>query len=363
MPDIARADEGLAHAHEQIKRADEQLTRLTEQLARMERDDARPPSARPGPHGPGSHEPGSQEPGAQDWLARTCPQPPPGGRPALRTLVGLSLAACITVAALLVLLLSYGDGPTLIVARWAPQPVSTPSLPPENPPSPAQPAPSTFQVAAAESAPAQATPPQATTLAQAAPQDAAPAAPAALPDQTQLLQTIARDLANLERNIEQLKANQQQIASDNSKAIGELKASQEEMKRALAKVSEQSPPKTSQPRRRRRSRLRPCASPSGRLSGRRRERGLDIRREWIYDDLVAVDSVIIEASGTLQHRPARSDRRRRIAHGDHREEAPAKSHRTVIASHLCRLIPLANFGKRAQPVAADESVRAAYCNS
>ena len=111
------------------------------------------------------------------------------------------------------------------------------------------------------------------TLAQAAPQDAAPAAPAAPPDQTQLLQTIARDLANLERTIEQLKANQQQMAGDNSKAIGELKASQEEMKRVLAKVSEQNPPKTSQalPRHRRagRSRRRPCASPSGRVSGRR----------------------------------------------------------------------------------------------
>ena len=115
---IAGADEGLAHAHEQIKRADEQLTRLTEQLARMERDDAHPSSARLGSHEPGPHEPS--------------PQPPPGGRPALLTLVGLSLAACITVAALLALLLSYGDGPTLIVARWAPQPASTPTLPPEN---------------------------------------------------------------------------------------------------------------------------------------------------------------------------------------------------------------------------------------
>ena len=85
------------------------------------------------------------------------------------------------------------------------------------------------------------------------------------PDQTQLLQTIARDLANLERTIEQLKANQQQMANDNSKAIGELKASQEEMKRALAKVSEPTPPKRHSLRHRlRRSRLRPCASPSGR---------------------------------------------------------------------------------------------------
>jgi hypothetical protein len=266
---VARTDEGLAHAHEQIKRADEQLTRLTEQLARMERDDARPPSAGAGPQAPGSQAPGLHEPG---------PQPPSGGRPTLLTLVGLSLAACITVAALLVLLLSYGDGPTLIVARWAPQPVSTPSLPPENLPSPA-PAPSTFQVAAAESAPAQATPPQATTLAQAAPQDVAPTAPAALPDHTQLLQTMVRDLANLERNIEQLKANQSQIASDNSKAIEELKASQEEMKRVLAKVTEQGLPKTSQPPAQPAPALRkPERTPP---QARARPR---YPREWMYDD-------------------------------------------------------------------------------
>jgi hypothetical protein len=268
----AGADEGLAHAHEQIKRADEQLTRLTEQLARMERDDAHPPSARLGSHGPGPHGPS--------------PQPPPGGRPALLTLVGLSLAACITVVALLVLLLSYGDGPTLIVARWAPQPVSTPSLSPENLPSPAQPAPSTFPVAATESAPAQATPSQAANLAQAAPQDAAPTAPAALPDNVELLQTIVRDLANLERNIEQLKANQQQMAGDNSKAIGELKASQEEIKRVLAKVSEQNPPRTSQPS------SPPPTQPAPSLrkpertfqSPQARTRPRYYPREWMYDD-------------------------------------------------------------------------------
>ncbi|MBU6461291.1 MAG: hypothetical protein KGL35_31990 [Bradyrhizobium sp.] len=73
----------------------------------------------------------------------------------------------------------------------------------------------------------------------APPQDAAPTANTALPDQTQLLQTIARDLANVERNIEQLKADQQQMARENSKAIGELKASQDEMKQELVKVSEQ----------------------------------------------------------------------------------------------------------------------------
>jgi hypothetical protein len=245
---IARADERLARAYEQIARADEQLARVTEQLAKMERDTAHPPSAEPGP------------------------QPPPG-RPVLRALVGLLLAACI---AALVLQSSYGGGARLIVARWAPQLVSIPSLPPENPPFPAQPAPSTVQVAAAETAPSQATP-----LAQTAPQDAAPTTAAALPDHTQLLQTMARDLANAERNIEQLKANQQQMASDSSKAIGELKASQDEIKRVLARVSEQNPPKTSppptQPTPTLRKPERTLQSPHARVRPR-------IPREWIYED-------------------------------------------------------------------------------
>ena len=243
-------DEQLAHAHEQIARAGEDLARLSEQLAKIERDATRPA------------------------LAGSRSQSPPG-KPALRALVGLPLAACIVVAAL-VLQSSYGGGAKLVVARWAPQLVSTPSLPPENPPLPAQPAPSTVQVAAAEAAP-----PQATSLAQTAPQDAAPTATAALPDHTQLLQTIVRDLANLERNIEQLKANQQQIASDNSKAIEELKASQAEIKRVLARVSEQNLPKTSspptQPTPTLRKPERTLQSPQVRARPR-------IPREWMYDD-------------------------------------------------------------------------------
>jgi hypothetical protein len=208
-----RADEHIARAYEQIAQADEQLARVTEQLAKMGLDAARPPSAGPGP------------------------QPPPG-RPARRAPVGLLLLACIVVAAL-VLQSSYSGGAKLIVAHWAPQFVST-SLPEH--PFPVQPAPSTVQMAAAESAPPPATPP-----AQTAPQDATPTATAALPDHTQLLQTIARDLANVQRDIEQLKANQQQIASDNSRAIEQLKASQEEMKRQLARISEQNLSKSSPP--------------------------------------------------------------------------------------------------------------------
>ena len=251
---IARADEQLAHAHEQIARADKELARLSEQVAKMERDAARTPSAGSG--------------------LQSAPR-----RPALRALVGLPLAACIVVAAL-VLQSSYGGGTKLIGAGWAPHLVSTPSLPPENAPLPAQPAPSIVQVAAAE----EAAPPKATPVAQTAPQDAAPTATAALPDQTQLLQTMARDLANLQRNIEQLKANQQQIASDNSKAIEELKASQEEIKRVLATVSEQNLPKTLP--------LSPPTRPTPTLR-KRPERRLQspyarawprIPRDWIYDE-------------------------------------------------------------------------------
>jgi hypothetical protein len=246
---IARADECLAHAYEQIARADEQLARVSEQLAKMERDAARPPSAEPGP------------------------QSPPR-RPALRALVGLPLAACIVVAAL-VLQSSYGGGAKL-VARWAPQLVSTPSLPPENPPFPTQPAPSTVQVAAAEAAL-----PQATLLAQTAPQDAPPTATAAVPDHTRLLQTMAHDLANVERNIEQLKANQQQIASDNSKAIEQLKASQEEIKRVLARVSEQNLPKTSPPPTKPSPTLRKPERTLQSPHARARPR---IPREWMYEE-------------------------------------------------------------------------------
>jgi hypothetical protein len=228
---IARADEQLAHAHEQIALANEELTRLSEHLAKMEREAARPPSAGPGP------------------------QSPPG-RPALRVLVGLPLAACIVAA--LVLRASYGGGAKLDVTRWAPQLVSTPSLPPANAPRPAQPAPPVVQVAAAGAAPPPATPPAPAVSQDATPaaprpaptttpQDAKPSATAALPDQTQLLQTIAADLANMRRDIEQLKANQQQIASDNSRAIEQLKANQEEMKRQIARISEQNLSKASPP--------------------------------------------------------------------------------------------------------------------
>jgi hypothetical protein len=228
---IARADERLAHLHEQIARADQQLARITQQLAKMEHDSARRRSAGPRPQSP-------------------------LGRPGLGALVDLPLAACIVVAAL-VLPSSYGGGAKLAVARSAPQLVSTPSLLPENPPFPAQPAPSPVQVVAADPTRA-----QATRLAQTAPQGAAPPATEALSDQTQLLQTIARGLAKVERDIE------------------ELKASQEEMKRAIARVPEQNLPKTSSPP----TQPPPTLRKSERTLPHARARPRIPREEWYYSD-------------------------------------------------------------------------------
>jgi hypothetical protein len=125
------------------------------------------------------------------------------------------LAACIGVAAI-AWQSSYGDA--AIIARWAPQRVVTSSPPLENP-----------------------------GLAQTAPEDVALTA-ALSPELTQLLQSMARDLATLGQGIEQLKASQEQMARDNANAAEQLKASQEQMARVIAKASEQSlRPKISAP--------------------------------------------------------------------------------------------------------------------
>jgi hypothetical protein len=101
---IARLEERLAHAYEQIAHRDEQLTRLTEQLSGLEHDVAR------------------------HRLAVVEPRPAPG-RPALRGLIGLLVAACIFTAAF-VSQSSHGTAAMQTIARWAPQLVSSLPLPP-----------------------------------------------------------------------------------------------------------------------------------------------------------------------------------------------------------------------------------------
>jgi hypothetical protein len=174
-----------------------------------------------------------QAPGDRHWF----------GRPAVRGFVGLLLAACIGVAA-------YDDAAKQIIAKWAPLLVQTSSLPLENPGLPAQPTPPAVQADATMAAPSQPAP-----LAQTRqPEGVAPAA-ALSPESAQLLQTMARDLATvrqeneqLKASIEQLKTNQEQMTRDNARAAEQFKASQEQMARDIAKASEQSlPPKISAP--------------------------------------------------------------------------------------------------------------------
>jgi hypothetical protein len=196
---IARADERLAHAYQQIAHADEQLARVNDQLSKLDHDAATSPSA----------------------VLRRLPS---RDRPMLRGFSGLLLAACVFVAAF-VSQSSHGDAARPIIARWARQLILTSSPPLGKPELPAQPSPSGVQMAAAELVP-----PQPVSSGRAAAQDAAPTAAPVSPELAQLLQTMARDLANVEQGIEQ------------------LKASQEQMTRLIAKASEQNfRPKTSAP--------------------------------------------------------------------------------------------------------------------
>ena len=214
---VARADERLAHAYEQIARADEQLARVTEKLSKMEEDATHyPPAA-------------------------LRPKPSRGGV-ALRGLIGLLLAACIVVAAF-ASKSSYGDAAKLMISQWAPQLVSTLSLPPGKSVPSAPPSHAAVQVAAAEPAPLQATP-----SSPAAAQDGAPTVAPTSSEPAQLMQTMIRALSNVEQEVQELKAGQERMAGDNARLAEQLRASQEQMTRLLSRASDQNlGPKASAP--------------------------------------------------------------------------------------------------------------------
>jgi hypothetical protein len=214
---VARADEQLAHVCEKITRVDEEIARAEEQLSKLERDAARHPSDNP------------QARKNRFRPAVPSSRPSLGGR-AVRGLTGLTLAACIGVAAIAWQSPSYGEAARQIIARWAPQLAPTLSLTLENPGLPAQPS----QAATARTAP-----PQPAPLAQIAPEGVAPTAAALSPELTPLLQSMARDLATVGQRIEQLKASQEQMTRDNANLAEQLKAGREELARVIAMVSEQ----------------------------------------------------------------------------------------------------------------------------
>jgi hypothetical protein len=201
---LDRADEELAHAYEQLTRAGEEMARAEEQLSKLEQDAA-----------------STAAPRKRSSI---------GGQ-AVRGVTGLVLAACIFAAAM-VSRSSHGDTARQIVARWAPQLVATASLPLESSGLPAQLNPRVAQANAAQTAVPQSAPPP-----QGSPRDVAPAA-AISPELTQLLQSMARDLATVGQGIEELKARQEQMARDNAYAVEQLKASQDQMARVIAKASE-----------------------------------------------------------------------------------------------------------------------------
>ncbi|MGH6644744.1 MAG: hypothetical protein ACRED3_18820 [Bradyrhizobium sp.] len=76
-------------------------------------------------------------------------------------------------------------------------------------------------------------PSQPAALAQAAP------TAAVSPEVTPLLQSMARDLASMGKEIEQLKAGRDLMARDNANLSEQLKASQEQLTRTVARLSEQ----------------------------------------------------------------------------------------------------------------------------
>jgi hypothetical protein len=280
--DVAVA--ALKQARHQIGLANERLPRANEQVSKSEPDAARHPSDQ------------------QKRLA-VRPRRSSRGRLALQGLIGLLVAACIGAAA--IALRSHGDAAKQVTARWTPQLYLTSSAPRESP-VPAQSSPSAVQASASKAAPPQPalpTPPAQTALA-----GSAPTATASSPEQEQLLQSMARERAAVEQEIEQLKtsieqlktsieqlktsqeqmvrnnlavaeqlkaaqeqmvrdnaaisdqlkASQEQMVRDNAAVAGQLKASQEQMARLIAKASEQQlRPKTSAPP------PRPIATPAG----------------------------------------------------------------------------------------------------
>src|SRR6266550_589269 len=145
---------------------------------------------------------------------------PSFGVRAIRAFVCFLLAVCIGVAG--VVWQAYGDAAKQMIARWTPQLVATSSPPPENPGLAEQPNPPAVQANAAKAAP-----PQPAPLAQAAAEGVAPAA--AAPESAVLLESMARELASARQEIDQLKASQEQMSREMAKS-SQTKASEQNLR-------------------------------------------------------------------------------------------------------------------------------------
>jgi hypothetical protein len=142
-----------------------------------------------------------------------------GGRAARGFTAALLLALCTGAAAFA--WEGYGDEGKSMIAQWVPQRVLALVLPLEKPAPAEQPTPPAVEAAAVDTPPAQPAPSP-----PAAPEAAAPAAAPSV-EPAEQLRSMARDLASAGQQIEQLKA-----------SIEDLKASQQQMSREIAKASE-----------------------------------------------------------------------------------------------------------------------------
>jgi hypothetical protein len=139
-----------------------------------------------------------QLPGQRRWIAKR--------------IVRAVMAVLLTVGAAVIARQSYGDAAKQMIATWVPQSTLTSWLPLDK-----------LGLAAPPASPA-----AAPGAAQAqAPHATAPAAAAPPADSTQLMQSMAHDLASVGQQIEQLKA-----------SIEQLKAGQDQLSRDVAKASE-----------------------------------------------------------------------------------------------------------------------------
>jgi hypothetical protein len=170
------------------------------------------------------------------------------GRSASRGLYALFLSACVGGAAF-ALDSPQGSATRQAIAPRLPSYVSTSWMSAPKSPSPAQQGSSPVQLAAAGTNLLQPT---------SVAQDGSPS-PAAIPtpppgELMQAMQTMSRDIAAVEQGIEQLKVNQAQIATDNARAIEQLRANQEQLRLAVTPPEKPAAPQT---------RARPLSPPPG----------------------------------------------------------------------------------------------------
>jgi hypothetical protein len=224
-------DDEISLTYQKIRSVDEQIARASEELSRLERQ---------------------------------APRKRPGGTAALRGIIGLLLAACIGAAAL-IWQSSYGDVVRFRLAGWVPIHVGMSSPSEADSTAPAQPSlaaaePAKAEPGKAEPGKAEPIPVQAAPAAQAASEPAAPVVAALPPEVTELLHKMAGDLATVQLGIEQLKASQDQLRSnqvqmsvDNAKFADELRARQEQMAHVVGPAADKTaaagktPPQASGP--------------------------------------------------------------------------------------------------------------------